>query len=468
MVQRRPDGLGTMAVEAAQSRRRYAKPARAGVDARLTYVDWLRVLAVTGVFVIHVCEVFNPWDEWHITNAARSRVVGEIVVLMAPWIMPLFMLLAGVSAWYSLRRRTNAEYLRERLLRVFLPLVVGTLLLVPPQVYLERRLRGQFDGTFWQFLPHFFDGIYPRGNLSWHHLWFLAHLFLYSIVALPLFRYWQRAEGRMPLRRIARVCAGPTGIFWLALPLVLERHVLWWLFPERHMLTSDWSNHALLFVAYLYGFLLAGERWLGEAIDAQWGRALGVAIVSTALLVAGTWVGLLPDRLPSAYTPGYLLFWTLYGVGAWAWIVSVLGIGRRLLRRETRVLRYGCNVGFAWYLVHQPAIVAVAFLVVQWQAPVFVKLTVLIVSAAAATIAGAELLLAVPFARRIFGPFGRTATREAQALASGHGGSLMPRRATGSSTASGVRLLRRDLTTRVRRDVHRPGRPPDRPSRNAR
>ncbi|HVZ78585.1 MAG TPA: hypothetical protein VG818_11445 [Gemmatimonadaceae bacterium] len=57
-------------------------PDRAG--ARLAYVDWLRLWAMCGVFVIHVCEVFNPWDEWHITNAARSNVLGEVVVLMAP------------------------------------------------------------------------------------------------------------------------------------------------------------------------------------------------------------------------------------------------------------------------------------------------------------------------------------------------------------------------------------------------
>lgn len=378
-------------------------PARTSPSTRLVYVDWLRVLAVLGVFVIHVGEVFNPWDEWHITNAARSRLVGEVVVLMAPWIMPLFMLLAGVSAWYSLQRRGNGAYLGERLARVLLPLVVGTLLLVPPQVYLERRLRGQFSGSFWAFLPHFFDGIYPNGNLSWHHLWFLAHLFAYSIIALPLFRHWQRPSGRAQLRRIARWCAGPGGIFWLALPLVLERHALWSVFPERHMLTSDWSNHALLLVAYVYGFILAGEPLLGADIDRQWGRALAVACASTVLLVAGTWADLLPDRLPPPYSPGYLLFWSWYAVGAWAWMVALLGIGRRVLTRETLVLRYGREIGYGWYLMHQPVIIAVAFVVVQWRAGIPLELMVLTVASLAGTLLGAELLRSIPVARRLFG-----------------------------------------------------------------
>lgn len=140
-------------------------------EERLLYVDQLRMIALAGVLLIHVCEVFNPFDEWHIANAERSRLAGEVTVIMAPWIMPLFMLLAGVSAGYALRRRTNSGYFRERVLRVLLPLAVGTLVLVPPQVYLERRLRGQFDGSFWQFLPHSFDGIYPRvGSVAFRRM----------------------------------------------------------------------------------------------------------------------------------------------------------------------------------------------------------------------------------------------------------------------------------------------------------
>lgn len=370
---------------------------------RLVYVDWLRVLAVIGVFVIHVCEPFNPWDEWHVRNAARIPLAGEVVVLMAPWIMPLFMLLAGVSAWYALQRRDTARYLRERVTRVLIPLVLGTLLFVPPQVYLERRLRGQFDGSFWAFLPHFFDGIYPRGNLSWHHLWFLAHLFLYSLLALPLFRYWQRHAGRAQLRAVARVCGGPAGLLWLALPLVLERQLLWGIWPERHMLASDWANHAILFVAYIYGFVLAGTPWLGAAIDAQWRRLLLVGLASAALLVAGTLAGEIPARIPPPYSAFYLLFWTLYAVGAWAWMIALLGIGRRWLGRETAFLRYGREVGYGWYLVHQAAIVGVAYVAVQWEARPAAKLAAVFVVSAAATVVGAEMLRRLPFAGRVLG-----------------------------------------------------------------
>ena len=379
-------------------------PSRGTHEGRLHYVDNLRALLIVAVFVVHVAQVFNPWDEWHITNAVRSRPIGEVAVLLAPWIMPLVMLLAGVSAWHSLRHRTNAEYARERVMRVLLPLIVGTLVLVPPQVYLERRLHGEFSGSFLAFFPHFFDGIYPHGNFSWHHLWFLGHLFAYSLVAVPIFRFWQRDSGRAQLGWLARVCGSRLGVLWLALPLVIERQLLWGLAPERHMLTADWSNHALLLVAYLYGFILAGEAWLGAAIDAQWRPTLGVAVFMTLALVLGTWVGVVPGKIPPPYSPRYLAFWTVYAVGAWAWMVAALGAARRWLAAETPLFRYGHTMCYGWYLVHQPIIVAVAFVVVPWHAGVAAKAAVIFGVAGVGTVVATELLRRIPGVGGIIAP----------------------------------------------------------------
>lgn len=395
---RRTDAAPPAAVPYAGVASPAAPSARVSAPAstRLLWVDWLRLIALAGVFAIHVAEVFNPWDEWHITSPRRSRLVGEAVVLMAPWIMPLFMLLAGVAAWYSLERRTNRAFVRERLTRLLVPLVVGVLVLVPPQVWLERRLEGRFRGSLIAFYPHFFDGLYPRGNFSWHHLWFLGHLLAYSLIALPLFRHLQTETGRRRLSWVATRCGGPAGLLWLALPLILERQLLWGLFPERHMLTSDWSNHALLFVAFVYGFALAGEPALGRAIDTQWPDALAAALTGTALLVLATWREVVPSRLPPAYEPAYLAFWTLYAIVAWAWMVAMVGMGRRWLTRPRPALDYARQTGYAWYLLHQPIIVAVAFVVVQWRTTIGIALLVLVVASAALTLAGGELLRRTP------------------------------------------------------------------------
>lgn len=380
-----------------------SRPAKGRERDRVQYVDTLRAATIALVFLVHVCEVFNPWDEWHITNEPRSRVIGEVAVLAAPWAMPLMMLLAGVSAWYSLSHRDNAAYVHDRTLRLLVPLVFGTLTLVPPQVYLERRLRGQFSGSFIDFYPTFFHGIYPRGNLSWHHLWFLAHLFAYALITLPLFRYWQRGGGRRVLDMAARVSAMPGGVLLLAIPLILERNLLWGLAPERHMLASDWSNHALLLAAFVYGFVLASSPWFGRAIDQQWRLCLVVAVLGTASLVAGTWTGILPGRVPPPYSGRYFGFWMLYAICAWAWMVAVLGVGRRWLDHDGAVNRYARRVGYELYIVHQPVIVGFAYVIVQWQAAVAVKFATLLAVSAIVTVLLAEALGRAPIVRTMLG-----------------------------------------------------------------
>lgn len=386
--------------------------------ARDLSIDWLRDLAICAVLVIHVCEVFNPWDAWHVSNPERSRLAGELVVFFAPWIMPLLMVVSGASAFYALRRRTAKRFVRERVVRLLVPLVVGILVLVPPQVYLERRLEGEVHGSFFAFYPHFFDGLYPRGNLSWHHLWFLAHLLLYSLLALPLFLYWQSERGRQQLRRIAGWCSGPFGLFWLAVPLVLERHLLWWLLSDKRVLTMDWANHAILFVAYIYGYMLAAEPELSAEVDRQWKSALLLAGIISAGLWALAWRGFLPGRLPAPYAPGYLAFWTAYGLSAWAWIIAVLGMMRSARPRETAALRYSRGRSYAWYLVHQPIVIAVAVAIIPLHWSLGLKFVVLTAAAIVGTLGAAEALQRFPLGRRLFGlpDAARTTQRRAQPL----------------------------------------------------
>lgn len=377
-----------------------SRPAEFG-SGRVAYVDWLRVLALAGVFVIHAASPFNPWDHWHIRNAETSRVLGALVVLMAPWIMPLFMMLAGTSAWYSLQRRSNRAYIRDRFTRILIPLGLGMLILVPPQLYAERRVYGQFTGTFWEFYPHAFElPLYPQGNLSWHHLWFLGYLFAYSILALPLFRFWQTKSGRHQLRWLAAFTRGALGMLWLAIPILVERYFFWFAFGRRYPLSADWSGRSILFMLYVYGYVLAAQPGFGANIDRQWRRFLAIGVAGVAGLISLAWVGMIPSRLPPTSEWWALVFWSVYAVGAWSLVVGVIGLGRRYLLRENGFLIYGRRGGLTWYLVHQTVIVLIAAWIITWQSGVTVKALVVFVLSLAGTLAAVLLAEAVKVVSR--------------------------------------------------------------------
>src|SRR5690606_577561 len=120
---------------------------------------------------------------------------------------------------YALGRRTARQYLRERLRRLLVPVVFGILVIVPPQIYLERVWRGEYAGPFLSFWPTVLRlEPYPVGNTSWHHLWFVAYLLLYSLAALPFFLWWRGDGSRRARQMLERFCSGP-GIYLAGLPL---------------------------------------------------------------------------------------------------------------------------------------------------------------------------------------------------------------------------------------------------------
>jgi glucan biosynthesis protein C len=349
-------------------------------------LDWLRVLGILVVFAIHVAEPFNPWDAWHVQSAATSKWLGEVVFLPAPWIMPLFMVLAGESAWLSLEKRPVGAYVRDRVVRIGLPFVLGMLLLVPPQVYVERRWRGQFAGSFLDFYPHFFRGVYPEGNFTWHNLWFLAFLVVFAVATAPLFAWLRGPAGRRALARLAAPCEGRLGLAWMVLPVVGMRIAIVLAAARFPPLAYDWSNRGLLLPAFIWGYAVAGEPGFRRALDRHWRAALAVAVAASVALCAWAWPGHVLDRLPAARSPAGALVWGGYACATTCWLVALLGGARRHLTRGSELLARASELVYPFYVLHHGVVIALAAAIVRWDAGVLAPFLALAAAALAVTL----------------------------------------------------------------------------------
>jgi fucose 4-O-acetylase-like acetyltransferase len=109
-------------------------------------LDWLRVFAVLILLCFHSARPFDEWG-WHIKNGGVSGFITNILQFINIWHMPLFFLLSGSAAWFALSLRPERSFAKERVKRLFIPLVFGMAVIIPPQVYIERIFRGQFEGS---------------------------------------------------------------------------------------------------------------------------------------------------------------------------------------------------------------------------------------------------------------------------------------------------------------------------------
>jgi glucans biosynthesis protein C len=371
---------------------------------RRAELDWLRLGAVVVVLVVHVAQIFSPFESWHIASPDRSRWLGLLTAFTAPWIMPLFTLLAGASAWFTLQRRSARSFVRSRVMRLLPPLVLGTLLLVPPQVYYRRLYRGEFDGAFLQFYPTFFNGLFPDGNFSYGHLWFIAYLFVYFLAATPLFHLLSTPAGRALLARLGHYCDRTGGFLWGAVPFAAGQLLLRARFTQSTgTLIDDWATHAWLFTALITGYALFAEPRLLAAIDRGWRLALLPALLPWAALGPFVLIGDVYVRLPSEPGLWYATFWIAFSVASWSWLVVILGMARRYLNRPSPLLERWRRSAYGIYVLHQTVVVWLAYRIVDWPLGVHTRFLLITALALAATLALVAALKRLPGVRTAFG-----------------------------------------------------------------
>jgi peptidoglycan/LPS O-acetylase OafA/YrhL len=320
-------------------------PEPARTPERRRDLDLLRVLIVFGLVFFHTLRVFDmlPWAEG-VKNQPPSAVATLVTGFLSVWGMPLLFVIAGFGIWHSLGKRTPGLFLRERVERLLVPLVFGTLLVVPWQMYFHlKQTDPAFQQTFWQYLPRFFDVTFCRDPLKLFvcadpetelfgtaHLWFLRYLLVLSVALLPLLLFLRSQGGTRAVGRFADFAAGPWVILLLALPLALAEAVF------RTTGEGGWNAYAYaLFI--LYGFLFAADRRFWTAMGGAWRSALAIGLAFSLIYVGSAFViGVFEGIDPGQGDDwGSILSRASQGIAGWAMIVAILGFGARPRRVRT-------------------------------------------------------------------------------------------------------------------------------------
>lgn len=355
--------------------------------ARLHYLDWLRAIAVFGVFVYHCLQPFSD-EDWHVKNDQLTDAASIPVAFFGSWGIGFFFLIAGASAFFALGRRSAGRYVKERITRLLLPLAAGYLLLAPLQSYLEETHFGRYEGSFVSFLPVFFRqlgeeirGIGPSSDplLIGHmyHLWFLVFLFWFSLLALPLF-LWLRGGGRGMIEALADRAYHRGWTLLFALPLAAVTAAVYAAASDEH----DWGEFVYYLWFFVLGFVLLADRRLADAIRRDVGPAVMLGAIGGAILVAGGGPAFVTEWGDApGYSFTYLWVFSLVAIQAWAWATAALGLGMRAPAFQRPLPASVAEGAMPFFLVHQPVIVAVSFVVVGWDTGILPKfLAVLLVS----------------------------------------------------------------------------------------
>jgi glucan biosynthesis protein C len=357
-------------------------------NARYYDIDWLRVFATAIVFLFHAAKPFID-DLWHIKNAQIDPALDFGSGLVDVWMMPLLFVVSGMSIALSLQSRTANAFVQERVKRLLIPFLFGLLLLSPIQVYIERLHYQQFEGSFFQFLPQAFDGLYSgygsTGNFAWMgiHLWYLGVLLIYSFLLLPLFLALFRKAWQERLSRLGTMLENPGLLLLAAIPLTL----LSMLNPSG-LGRRDFGmwNLPIYLPLLLYGFLII--RTLGGYAVLYRYRWLSLLVALAGGLIAAPLDGVAFGR------PEFFIGQAARGLAMWGFVLLLLGLFCPLRETNSRFLRYTSEMVLPFYILHQPIIVIVGyFLVLPLDLPPLVKYLLLIMISLPIVLASYEFVV---------------------------------------------------------------------------
>jgi hypothetical protein len=352
---------------------------------------------------------YVTWD-WHVKSAYASHTVEPLMLLTNPWRLSLLFLVSGVATAYLLDRRGKPDqgFLGPRSIRLLVPLLFGMAVIVPPQSYLEVVEKVAYAGSYFDFLKLYYSAYHGfcKGSdclilPTWNHLWFVAYLWVYTVVLyavihlLPKATQWLHAAAE-------KACGGVGVLIWPIAFLATARATLVTIFPPTDALVGDWYNHAIYGTTFLLGYALAGTHKPWIALERLRWTALVLAILGWAFLAAFNFV----YNSDSSMSPSELLMFSrpvVFGIDQWAAIAAVLGFARCYLNYDNAARRYLTTAIFPIYILHQTIIVVVAHALKPVNLPPAVEGPLLILLTATGCLVGYEIIRRSALLRPLFG-----------------------------------------------------------------
>jgi peptidoglycan/LPS O-acetylase OafA/YrhL len=345
------------------------------VSSRQSYLDWLRILAILGVLFFHSAMAYVAEWEWHIKNKETSNLLMELNFWLSRFRMPLLFFISGTVAYFMLKSKSGLAFVGLRFRRLFIPLLFGMLVVVPPQIYIERLNQG-YKGSYWEFWATVFEfKPYPQGgSFSWHHLWFILYLFIYDVVFTPLFKWTFSEKGQKALRKLQGLAKGRR-IYLITVPGIIIYTSLVLKFPGTNDLIHDWCNFFYWLQFLLAGFLCMAIPSLMDSIERNRRLSFTIAFLSFILINYVRW----NDHEPWDTLVNWRSDWRTYAflaltpIMAWSWVLTGLGYGKKYMNKKHRVLDYINQAVYPFYILHQSVMLVLVYYIVQTTESILMK-----------------------------------------------------------------------------------------------
>lgn len=353
--------------EATLTHARAAVEVQAKAATRLLFIDNIRIYLTILVILHHLIIIYSGAGGWIYHEGREDEITSALgdwfTAVNHSYFMGLFLLIAAYFVPGSYDRKGGVRFIKDRLIRLGIPLVVYSWILRPLFIYAGRSSAGDLSLSFFEWFPQQYFRDYTL--IGGGPLWFISALLLFSLV-YALVRMLLPARTLEPQVESAFPSNAAIALFALLLGVASFIVRLW--FPSDWVflpLAYQFADFPLYIALFIVGLVAYRRNWLlnmPQAVGKRW------LVIGTALIFLYPLMGILSGALTDD-TPFK---------GGWHWqamlaalfqsflclsmVISVIYVFRRYFDRQGSLAAFLSRNAYTAYLIHEPVITFAALL----------------------------------------------------------------------------------------------------------
>ncbi|MFA6450920.1 MAG: acyltransferase [bacterium] len=332
---------------------------------RMEYIDNLRVLLTVLVVMHHTACTYGDVGGWYYHEGRQDTItmalLGIFTAFNQAYFMSLFFMLSGFFAPQSFYKKGAWHFIKDRLIRLGIPLIIFDIAINPVIVYAKYVKFEHYSKGFISFFSEYMSRFYGIGRGP---LWFVDTLLIFSIVYALWAALTKRAKptegrnGKFPGN-------GAIALFALSMGASAFIIRLWKPVGSSFELLNLQVPYISLYIALFIVGIAASERNWFQAIEERTGKiwrkvAIAGLIMCPVLMIAG---GALDGDLKN-FMGGFK--WQAAAYAFWepfvcmGICVGLLALFRDKFNRRGRLLKLMAENAYTVYIIHAPVLVFVS------------------------------------------------------------------------------------------------------------
>lgn len=365
-------------------------------NSRLYYIDNLRVFLISLVVLLHFNITYGGPGDWYYneSEAGFPAILFQAMfnITNQSFFMGMFFMISAYFSAASLTRKPIGRFVKDRLIRLGLPLLVYYFVLNSLTNYIRWKYIESNHASFLDFIQH-------RNTWGFGPMWFVEALLIFTFLFLIVRTTKITIRLRFPGTLTILITAVITGILQFIIRIWLP---VGWSQPFTNFQFPFFLQYILLFIV---GIIAYQNKWF-ESITFRmakhwfiFAQVMILVVLPVILITGGKENGI--ESFVGRMTWQSFAWAVWEQVTGFALIIGLLGLAKKYANRQGKLASALSASAYGVYVFHPPIIVGISALFLHFDIPQLLKFVVLAPVALISCFSIAWLIKQVPGVKKV-------------------------------------------------------------------